>query len=98
MSTVLSDAIGAGAAVCSMTSFAPQLLKIWREKAGGEVSVRMYALTVGAFALWIAYGALLGSWPLVAANAVSLVLASAILLLQLRYRGRGPAAPARRAP
>ena len=98
MSTVLSDAIGAGAAACSMTSFAPQLLKIWREKASGEVSVRMYALTVGAFALWIVYGALLGSWPLVAANVVSLVLASAILVLQLRYRGRAPAPPSRRAP
>jgi MtN3 and saliva related transmembrane protein len=90
MSPVLSDAIGAGAAICSTTSFAPQLLKIWREKASADVSLRMYVLTVGAFVLWIAYGALLGSWPLLAANVVSLALASAILLLQLRYRGRGP--------
>jgi len=99
MSSILADAIGAAAAVCSTTSFAPQLLKIWRDKQSGEVSVRMYLLTVGAFTLWSVYGLLLGSWPLLAANLVSLALASAILALQLRYRGSAarPADPDRRA-
>ena len=95
MNTILLDVVGVGAAICSTSSFAPQLVKTWREKTGGEVSLRMYVLTVGAFALWIAYGAMLGSWPLVAANAISLVLASAILVLQLRYRGRAPAQQSR---
>jgi MtN3 and saliva related transmembrane protein len=88
MSAILNDAIGVGAALCSITSFTPQLAKIWREKASGQVSLRMYALTVAAFSLWSVYGALLGSWPLLAANLVSLALATAILVLQLRYRGR----------
>lgn len=96
MSSIVIDVIGAAAAVCSTTSFAPQLVKIWRDKRSGEVSVKMYLLTVGAFALWSAYGFMLKSWPLVAANLVSLGLASAILTLQLRYRGRaGPADPPR---
>ncbi len=94
--SIVPTAIGDAAAICSTTSFAPQLLKIWREKASGEVSLRMYVLTVSAFALWSLYGGLLGSWPLLAANLVSLVLASAILALQLRYRGRAPATPDRR--
>jgi MtN3 and saliva related transmembrane protein len=88
MNTILIDVIGAGAALCSIVSFAPQLLKIWREKASGQVSLGMYALTIAAFSLWSVYGALLGSWPLLAANLVSLALATAILVLQLRYRGR----------
>ena len=88
--SLLPEAIGAVAAICSTTSFTPQLMKIWREKASGEVSLGMYVLTVTAFALWSVYGAMLGSWPLLAANLVSLVLASAILALQLRYRGREP--------
>jgi MtN3 and saliva related transmembrane protein len=91
MHAILADAVGASAAVCSTTSFAPQLVKIWREKTSGDVSLRMYVLTVSAFVMWSVYGAMLGSWPLVAANLVSLALASAILLLQLRYRGRAPA-------
>ena len=88
--SILPVAIGAAAAVCSTTSFTPQLMKIWRDKASGEVSLPMYVLTVSAFVLWSIYGALLGSWPLLAANLVSLGLASAILALQLRYRDRAP--------
>ena len=88
MSATISDAIGAGAALCSISSFMPQLVKIWREKASGQVSCGMYALTVAAFGLWSVYGVLLQSWPLVAANLVSLALATAILVLQLRYRDR----------
>ena len=88
MATILNDVIGAGAALCSVVSFMPQLIKIWREKASGQVSGGMYALTVAAFGLWSVYGLRLGSWPLLAANLVSLVLATAILVLQLRYRGR----------
>ena len=87
---VLPDALGMVAAACSTTSFAPQLIKIWREKASGEVSLGMYVLTVSAFVLWSIYGFMLGSWPLLAANVVSLGLASAILALQLRYRDRAP--------
>ncbi len=41
--------------------------------------------TVG-IALWLAYGLLLGAWPIVAANAMTLCLACAILAMRLRYR------------
>jgi MtN3 and saliva related transmembrane protein len=88
MSPVWMNAVGAGAAVCSVTSFVPQLVKIWREKASEDVSLGMYLLTVTAFSLWSAYGLMLKSWPLMAANLLSLGLSSAILALQLRYRGR----------
>jgi MtN3 and saliva related transmembrane protein len=89
--------IGAAAALCSTTSFVPQLAKLWREKTAEAVSVRMYVLTVAAFSLWSVYGFLLGSWPLVAANLVSLGLSSAILALRLRYRRRS-ASPDERSP
>jgi MtN3 and saliva related transmembrane protein len=81
----LIDAVGVGAAVCSMTSFAPQLLKIWRERDAASVSLRMYLVTVAGFSLWIAYGFLIGRWPLVASNAVCLAMAGAVLALKLRF-------------
>jgi MtN3 and saliva related transmembrane protein len=84
----LMQITGVGAALCSTTSFAPQLLKLWRDKTGEAVSLRMYALTVAGFSLWSVYGLMLGSWPLAAANLISLALSSAILLLTLRYRDR----------
>ena len=94
MGRLFVDVVGAGAALCSIASFVPQFLKIWRDKASRDVSLRMYVLTIGAFSLWIVYGVMRASWPLVAANAVSFGLASAILVLQLRYRARGRRAAA----
>jgi len=41
--------------------------------------------TVGV-ALWLLYGLMMGAWPIVLANAVTLALASAILVMKLRYR------------
>jgi MtN3 and saliva related transmembrane protein len=90
MDPLLINALGVAAAVCSMSSFVPQVVKIWREKHAGSVSLRMYVVTVTGFTLWTVYGVLLESWPLVGSNAVCLVLAAAILALKLRYsRGSG---------
>jgi MtN3 and saliva related transmembrane protein len=47
------------------------------------ISATMYgAFTVG-IALWLWYGWRLGEWPIITANAVTLVLAGAILVTKL---------------
>jgi MtN3 and saliva related transmembrane protein len=78
--------LGAGAALASMASFVPQAWKIIRSRKTGDISVRMYILTVTAFALWLAYGALQLQWPLVVSNGVCLVLSAFILLMALLPR------------
>ena len=75
--------LGVAAALFSMGSFAPQVIKIWREKDASSVSVWMYLATVVGFALWIAYGIGLKSWPLIASNTVCLILAGTVLVLKL---------------
>ncbi len=89
---MIVELIGAAAALCSTASFVPQLVKLLREHTAEAVSAPMFALTVAAFALWSGYGLMLGSWPLVASNLVSLGLSGAILALKLRYRARDEAA------
>ena len=79
------NAIGTAAGLFSMSSFVPQLIKIAREKRAEGVSLRTYVVTVTGFVLWIAYGVLLGSWPVAVSNAVNLLLAGAILTLRWRY-------------
>jgi MtN3 and saliva related transmembrane protein len=90
ISQLAVNTIGVVAAVCSMSSFLPQALKIIRERDASSVSVRMYIVTVTGFVLWTLYGVLLKSWPLVGSNLVSLALASLILVLKLRYPGQKP--------
>jgi len=84
-SSMWIDAIGVGAAACSMASFVAQLLKIWRDREASAVSFKMFALTVTGFCLWIAYGALHGGWPLVMSNTVCLALSAAILASKLYF-------------
>lgn len=87
----LTPTFGVAAALLSISSFVPQVVKLLREKTSEAVSVGMYVLTMSAFACWCAYGLLLGSWPLMAANAISFCLASAILVLKLRYQANDDA-------
>lgn len=82
----MTDIVGTLAALCSMASFTPQIIKIWREKDATSVSLRMYVVTVTGFTLWIAYGILIGSWPVAASNVVCLALSAAILALKWRFR------------
>ena len=82
----LPELIGTAAALCSMASFVPQIAKIWRERDASSISLRMYVVTVTGFALWIAYGVLIGSWPVIGANSVCLALSAVILSLKWRFR------------
>jgi len=81
----LANIVGTGAALCSMTSFGPQIVKIWRERDASSVSLRMYLVTVTGFVLWSAYGVLIGSWPVIASNVVWLAMSGAVLGLKWRF-------------
>lgn len=85
MNLSLVDLVGAGAAICSMASFMPQLVKIWRERDASSISLRMYVVTVTGFTLWTIYGVLSKSWPVMLANTVCLCLSAAILVLKWRF-------------
>jgi MtN3 and saliva related transmembrane protein len=81
----LVEVLGAAAAVCSMVSFTPQVVKIWRERDAGAVSWRMYGISILGFSLWTTYGVLIGRWPVIGCNAVCLGLCAAILALKWRF-------------
>jgi len=80
--------IGALATLASTTSFAPQAWKIFKTRDASALSTRMYAITVTGFALWLAYGLLLGEWPLIVTNGTCLLLSAFILLMKLLPRHR----------
>ena len=90
----LTDLIGTLAATLTTVSFVPQAWLSFKTHDVSGVSLLMYsAFTVGV-ALWLAYGLLLDSWPMVIANSITLVLAVMILGMKLRYEhARQPAKP-----
>jgi MtN3 and saliva related transmembrane protein len=82
---VLFESIGSVAAVCTTLCWAPQAVKIVREKRTEGISLITQSVFTFGVALWAAYGFLLNSRPILFANVVTLGLSLAILILKLRY-------------
>jgi MtN3 and saliva related transmembrane protein len=79
------ELIGYCAATLTTLSFLPQAWLTFRTRDVRGISLGMYsAFTVGV-ALWLLYGVMMGAWPIVLANAVTLALAGGILGMKLRY-------------
>jgi MtN3 and saliva related transmembrane protein len=85
---IAANVVGTVAALCSMTSFAPQIVKIWRDRDASEISLSMYLVTVTGFGLWSGYGLLIGSWPVAVSNLVCLAMSGAVLALKWRFSRR----------
>ena len=81
----MNDAIGYLAACLTTLSFLPQAVHTFRTRDVSGISLGMYAMFTTGVGLWLVYGVLVAAWPVVAANAVTLVLAVAILCMKLRY-------------
>jgi len=79
----LASVVGALATICSTTSFVPQAWKVIRTRDTSAISTGMYAVTVTGFSLWLAYGLLLGQWPLIVTNGVCLALSAFILVMKV---------------
>ena len=88
MNSDLSTLLGYPAAFLTTIAFVPQAWQSWRTRDLSGVSLQMYALFTLGVALWLGYGVAIGSLPVIAANAVTLVLASVVLWLKiLEMRG-----------
>jgi MtN3 and saliva related transmembrane protein len=79
------DFIGYVAATCTTLSFLPQLIRVLRLRSAREISLGMFLIFSIGTALWLTYGLLAHSKPVVAANAVTFVLSISILVLKLRF-------------
>ena len=84
MSPELGDLIGYPAAILTTTAFAPQAWRSWRTRDMSGISLLMYTLFTLGVALWCAYGVVIGSWPVIVANGITLVLAAMVLGLKVR--------------
>ncbi|PKO24787.1 MAG: hypothetical protein CVU35_07530 [Betaproteobacteria bacterium HGW-Betaproteobacteria-8] len=79
--------IGFIAATLTTIAFIPQVIKVWRTRSTRDVSIGMYALFTTGVASWFCYGLLIGSWPVIVANAITLVLAGLVLIMKIRIDG-----------
>jgi MtN3 and saliva related transmembrane protein len=80
------NVLGLTAGSLTTVAFLPQVLKTWRTRATGDLSLGMFAIFSSGTLLWAIYGLLIQSLPIVIANGVTLALALMILYFKIRYR------------
>jgi MtN3 and saliva related transmembrane protein len=78
--------LGALAGALTTVAFLPQVIKTWRSRSAQDISGLTFALFGLGVALWLVYGLQLRLWPVILANAITLLLALTILWCKLRYR------------
>lgn len=77
--------VGGIAATFTTCSFIPQAWRVWKTRHTHDISLLMYAFFTTGVAHWLAYGILLGAWPIIVANGITLLLAGTVLVLKLRF-------------
>ena len=81
----LHDLIGYSAGLLATAAFVPQVAKTFKERSTRDISLGMYVLFCAGVGLWLVYGLLIASWPVIVSNFVTLILAGAVLVLKLRH-------------
>ncbi len=77
--------IGLLAGALTTLSFLPQALRIWRTRSAKDISYTALLCFIAGISLWLWYGVLLRSLPIVLANAVTLALNLSILGLKIAH-------------
>jgi MtN3 and saliva related transmembrane protein len=83
--------IGSIAGICTTGAFLPQAIRVWRLKRADEISLVTFAVLSLGSAIWLFYGILVLSWPIMFANAVTLVLALTIVVLKVKWDAKSSA-------
>lgn len=78
--------LGLIAGVLTTIAYVPQLIKTWQSKSAHDLSWSMLIILCTGIILWLVYGTSVHDVPIIAANIVTLLLASVILVLKIKYR------------
>jgi MtN3 and saliva related transmembrane protein len=78
--------IGLIAGTLTTISFLPQVVRIWKTHSTRDISLVMYLIFGTGVATWLVYGIIIKQWPVIIANAVTLVLALVIIAFKIIYK------------
>ncbi|MEI6266432.1 MAG: SemiSWEET transporter [bacterium] len=79
------ETVGYIAAFLTTIAAIPQLIKIIRSKHANDISIYMFLISFIGFSLWLIYGFLTSSKPLIIANIITLIIFGLIIFFKLKY-------------
>ena len=82
----MKNVIGYVAALFTTFSLLPQIIRIWKLKEARDISLFMPLMVSIGAVLWLIYGIMIAEAPVIAANAVSLLVALTTLFVTIKYR------------
>ncbi len=77
--------IGLTASFITVTSFVPQVVRVWRTRQTRDLSLGAFGLLLAGAVLWLAYGLLREDLPVILTNAAVGVMLVGIVAAKLRY-------------
>lgn len=80
----MESVLGYAAALCTTIAFIPQAVKVFKTKHTKDISLGMFSLLNFGFILWLVYGIILNSYPIILANAITLIFAVYILITKIK--------------
>jgi len=86
MQTDITSIVGLAAATLTTLAFLPQVIKTWRTHQTRDISLIMFLAFCAGIGFWLIYGFMRDDTILIVANAITLSLASIILVLKLKYK------------
>ncbi len=78
--------IGYIAATLGTICWMPQVFKTWVSRETKDLSLWANLLMLANLNLWLIYGILLGAWPIIVANLISILLVASIVTAKLIYK------------
>jgi MtN3 and saliva related transmembrane protein len=77
--------LGLVAGVFTTFAIVPQIMRVYKLKSAREISTLFTSTLLTGVLIWMVYGILLGSTPLIVWNAVGAVLNGWLLFTKLKY-------------
>ena len=74
--------LGLVAGILTTIAYLPQLIKTWKSKSADDLSWTMLIVLCTGIILWLVYGFYIQDIPIIAANIVTFIFASIILVLK----------------
>jgi MtN3 and saliva related transmembrane protein len=78
--------LGLAAGSLTTAAFLPQVIKTWKSRSAKDLSLGMFSLFCLGVLLWLVYGLMVSDVPVIAANLVTLMLASTLLYFKLSFK------------
>ena len=85
MRDIFTNIIGYAAAVVGTCIMLPQIVKSYRSKKTGDLSMAMIVIYIFNCSLWLIYGLFLSAAPVILANGIGLVIVIFLFILKLKY-------------